>query len=97
MSNSCKKCKFFKSRQGKGKLGECRVNPPTIQLGSTMGGFPIIEETTWCGKFFLNLDRYQVDGKKIYTKKTTRTIGLDSTEQGAIVDDMNDTGSGNGR
>ena len=74
MGDVCKKCKFFKSRQGKGKLGECRVNPPVIQLGSTMGEFPIIDESTWCGQFSLNLDKYQLDGKKIYTRKGRKVI-----------------------
>lgn len=74
MKRSCKKCVSFKSRQGTGAKGECRFNPPVILLGSTFGEFPIVTDGTWCRKYELNRDKYNEDGRKIYTKKNTRTI-----------------------
>jgi len=75
MEDSCKRCKFFKSRQGKGRDGECRFNPPTYVPSAYMFPvFPEVNESMWCGKFFVNLTKYQPDGKKIYTKRANRMI-----------------------
>jgi hypothetical protein len=46
----CKKCRFFKTKQGTGQVGECRVAHPvkTIQ-GCTE--YPDVKPTWWCGEF----------------------------------------------
>lgn len=74
MIESCKKCRFFKSRQGKGVDGECRFNPPVYIPTDMFPVFPEVNESLWCGKFFINLKKYQPDGKKIYTRKETKMI-----------------------
>ena len=74
MIESCKKCRFFKSRQGTGRDGECRFNPPVYVPTDLFPVFPEVNESLWCGKFFINLQKYQPDGKKIYTRKGQRVI-----------------------
>lgn len=66
----CERCKFFKTKQGSGNLGECRGNTPTVTLaGDTV--FPEMKPSGWCGKFDVNLEKYHVNGKKIYTRIDT--------------------------
>lgn len=93
MRVTCEKCTFFKTRQGKGKVGECRLNPPVILLGSPIAEFPIVNLTDWCGKGELNLDKYHVSGKKIYTRINTRKISsqdeLTEYQNGKSWGDMN--------
>jgi len=74
---TCKRCEFFKTVQGPGKHGECRFNPPVSIEGvraRMYSIFPNVVETDWCGKFSVNLDKYHVDGKKIYTRVDTRQV-----------------------
>lgn len=71
----CERCKYFKSRQGAGDVGDCRFNPPVL-LHRGCSEFPEAEETSWCGKFEVNLDKYHTDGRKIYTRVDTNTVPL---------------------
>lgn len=57
----CKKCKYFQERQGKGKLGDCRLFPRSVEK----------KPTDWCGCAEVNLEKYHVSGKKIYTRIDT--------------------------
>jgi hypothetical protein len=52
----CKKCMFFKTKQGKGKMGECRRFPPKDHVKDGSGFFdkavwPDVKPTQWCGEF----------------------------------------------
>ena len=66
----CERCEFFKTRQGKGTIGECRFNPPTL-MPHGESCFPDTESTHWCGRFEINTDKYREDGRKIYTRTDT--------------------------
>jgi hypothetical protein len=55
-SIECKKCLFFKTKQGKGKKGECHRYPPTEHDPVTNGPkkfptWPDVKPTQWCGEF----------------------------------------------
>lgn len=54
---ACYKCEFFK-RCGDNTWGECRANPPVLELrrqedGSVVnfGWWAEIDQHSWCGKF----------------------------------------------
>ena len=89
MRLTCKKCEHFQARQGKGKAGNCFRFPITVEK---------TENTRSCGEFKVNLDKYHVDGKKIYTRVDTKNFkAKHDTYAGSIKFNMNDTGSGLGR
>ena len=73
MRKSCHKCAAFKTRQGIGTVGECRFNPPVYDNRLTCP-WPEVERSDWCMQFTLDRDRYDQDGRKIYTRKETRMI-----------------------
>ena len=50
MTIECKRCRFFKNKQGTGQIGECRRKPPVKTItGSTE--YPDVKPTQWCGEF----------------------------------------------
>lgn len=73
MIKKCYKCASFKTRQGTGITGECRFNPP-MYVAYNKNVWPEVDSDEWCSGFQLNRDKYNDDGRKIYTKKNTRTI-----------------------
>lgn len=77
MRLTCSKCKFFKTRQGKGREGECRLNPPVVDM-HLVSVWPEVNNKDWCGKAELNLEKYHQDGKKIYTRIDTKRMTPDS-------------------
>lgn len=70
---TCRRCTFFKSKQGVGKEGECHWMPPVLQPHGGARHVPV-HETGFCGQFKVNLQKYHVDGKKIYTRVDTKMI-----------------------
>lgn len=74
MNRDCKRCVGFKTRQGTGSFGECRINPPTRK------GFPGVNESDGCfNGFVLNRAKYDITGRKIYTRKNNRMITSEDT------------------
>jgi len=56
MADTCNKCKYFKTRQGPGRRGECRRYPPENFTRDGSGFpdrpiFPMVISSTWCGEF----------------------------------------------
>jgi hypothetical protein len=47
----CKKCRYFKTRQGTGKVGDCRRMPPVVDPVSTRVAWPTVKPSHWCGEF----------------------------------------------
>jgi hypothetical protein len=52
IEQTCKDCLYYhyyrKDEYG-GNIGWCRYNPPVV--GDTYSCFPLVKETSWCGKF----------------------------------------------
>jgi hypothetical protein len=56
MSMICKKCGYFKTKQGNGKKGECHRYPPVEGVRTDKGvkqfpTWPDVKPTQWCGEF----------------------------------------------
>jgi len=60
-NRKCERCEFFQTRQGKGRVGDCKRMPVTVEK----------RLSDWCGEFKVNLEKYHTDGKKIYTRIDT--------------------------
>lgn len=81
MREICERCKYFKTRQGKGSIGECRHNPPVVVPGiQPVTIFPEVAPRMWCGQFDVNLKKYHTDGKKIYTRIDTKQIPVEEDD-----------------
>lgn len=63
-TKKCERCKFFATRQGVGAKGDCKLYPTTISK----------RPSDWCGQYSVDLTKYHVDGKKIYTRIDTRQV-----------------------
>ncbi len=52
---NCLNCAFFvqmkDQKRTDSKIGNCHVNAPTFQPESTVGRFPIVLSSMWCGQF----------------------------------------------
>ena len=70
---TCERCKFFKSKQGRGSEGECRYDTPKVNFNG-VSVFPSTTTGSWCGKFKIDLSRYHTSGRKIYTRIDTNGI-----------------------
>lgn len=46
----CSSCRFFQ-REARANDGLCRRNTPRLNEGGTMGRWPCVYDTDWCGEW----------------------------------------------
>jgi hypothetical protein len=51
----CDNCAFFapmkEQKRTDSRIGNCHVNAPVLDGDSTIGRFPIVISTMWCGQY----------------------------------------------